>query len=166
MNAFVGFVFTETPLVDLEHRGFSFRRDESSMPLGFRSFRFAFGDGTQFEIREILDERLYLKTFQVEHFEPFVGPSDGPAPVVDSANTVEGFCHLINSQSIEPSELRTFLEIRKVFPIWALWLRCRDFAKFCQVARPDRIFQWKGRSMALIHLGPNCFDLLVSSDDV
>lgn len=164
MKIFTGFVFTEGPIRDLERKGFSFSKDESDLNRGYRSFRAALSDSVQMEIREILDEKLYLQSYQVEHFEPHMISMDGPVKKAVHANTVSGFESSVTASLLKPGELRTYFEIRKPFPLWALELTCGDFSKFCQVARPDRIFQLQGCAKALIHMGPNCFDFLVREE--
>src|SRR3989344_4954029 len=47
----------------------------------------------------------------------------------------------------------------------ALELRCRDLNEFTRIANPDHLFKFREQSAALIHLGPSCFDLLVTEKE-
>ncbi len=162
MNSFIGYIFTDGPAQELNDRGFAFIQDDTGLSQGYRSFQMTFADFSTIEIREIIDERTYLDIFKINHFEPLAGLVTFSIGPIENENTVYNFQAQVRSQDLEACELRSYLEIRKEFPLWAVWLRCRDFKKFCQVAKPDRLFQWKGREIGLIHMGPNCFDFIIS----
>jgi hypothetical protein len=161
---YVGFVFTDAPLKDLVERGFAFQQVELGADKGYRSFVCRFPNATQFELREILDEQSYLASFRVDHFQPFIEELALPAvQASQNENSVSEILGNLSSLNLNSGELRSYLDIRKSFPLWAVEMKCEDFSLFCQRARPDRIFHSEGRSLALIHLGPNCFDLIIRS---
>lgn len=161
MSFHVGYIFTEWPLRDLEERGFRFHEDHRGLPQGYRAYTAVFPDATGFQIREILDEATYKKATGIEHFGPCVIEAPYDLSPQTQLNSVFGLDSAVVPSQMEACELKTYLEIRKPFVPWALWLKCEDFALFCRRARPDRIFQWKNHQLALIHMGPSCFDLLV-----
>lgn len=163
MKIFTGFSFTEEPISHLKERGFSFQTDMRKQKNGYQSFFATFKNQSAFEIREILEEEEYLKFSAIKSFKPLSLTSETEMPFVAHANTVSELKQCVTADSIpELGEMKKYFQIRKTSPLWALWLECGDFSTFTKYARPDQVFEWDGQQTALIHLGPNCFDLLVT----
>lgn len=57
--------------------------------------------------------------------------------------------------------LYEFMELRKDFSLWAVVLQSRSFLEFEKQAMPERVFQWRGHSAALIKEHLTDWDLLV-----
>lgn len=161
---FVGFAFTEWPIHNLQERGFQFHKDQRGLEQGYGSFTAVLPDLSSFQIRQVHNEESYTAFHHNEHFAPLILEEDFSLNPLKQDNSVLGIRGFLNSSQMKPCELRTYLEVRKPFPISALWLKCLDIELFQQRARPDRVFQFEGQKAALIHLGPNCFDLLISQD--
>lgn len=172
MKTLIGIDFTETALRDLSERGFSYTRGEETLDQGYQRFFFPVADpgGTfaGFEIHDVSDEEIYLKTFRLRHFEPFIGeaPPSGPtANKLAHANGVDRWVSAVRIGEIRPPEMRQYFELRKRFVFCAILFECRDLQAFENLARPDRVFETgpdgAEQRTALIHLGPCCFDLLV-----
>lgn len=162
MNTFTGFIFTKWPLEDLHERGFRFQAGPHSLEDGYLTFSVLFPDQSSFQIREVLEEQLYKKANQIERFEPSLLPLSIAVDPLSQSNSLLGVKEAIGENHFEDCDLMTYLKIRKPFPLWALWMECENFEQFCKVAKPDRIFTWKGQEVALVHLGPNCFDFIVT----
>ena len=76
-------------------------------------------------------------------------------------NSIHRVTGTLGPTDISNEDLRTYLQIRKSFDFWAVCLECQNFLIFEKLARPDRVFEDRGRKIGLIHLGPNCFDFFV-----
>ncbi len=166
MKRAIGIDFTDYTVRTLREKGFSLLEVPESTANGFRRFLCPLARSVAgfegFEIHVIEDEVAYLKFAHLEHFFPYVRGTDKPEPATTHANSVEAFVEIVETESLENLELREALELRKQFQVGALHLRCREFAKFVQAAQPKRTYTLNGQEVALIHLGPSCFDLLVS----
>lgn len=163
MKRAIGIDFTEHTVRVLREKGFSplaLPQDESK---GFRGYFFAFESGGGFEIHVIEDEEAYLKWSRLKHFFPYF--QDG-APASEAkcehANGVKALLGAVDLGALGNEELREALELRKQFPLRALHLVCSDLKKFIEIAHPLHIYSTRAGDVALIHLGPSCFDLLVS----
>jgi hypothetical protein len=170
MKRAIGIDFTDYTVRILREKGFSLLEVPENSSNGFRRFICPLARSVAglegFEIHVVEDEVAYLKFAHLDHFYPYVRGTDKAASVATDvathANSVEAFVEIVDFEGIENPELREALELRKQFQIGALHLRCREFKKFVEAARPQRICKLGDREVALIHLGPSCFDLLVS----
>lgn len=138
------------------------------------------------EIREVHDEVLYFsskdnfynkdnsekngpKNYQEMYqekrdFTPFEHnfPSDYKVPPHNQTLNPKFKLISILNESMEESELKLFLKLRKNHPLWALELQCTHFQNFIEQHPTELLFQWKKKPAALIHLGSSCFDLLIT----
>lgn len=172
MNRAVGIDFTETSVRLLHDRGFSSiqlkseRTSKDTTDDIFKAHYFPLRDLNAgfdgFEIHVVGEELDYLRIQKQTHFYPFKKQVQPEAPTVSHKNSVESFVSMIMLDELEPSELRDYLQLRKSFPLAALHLKCRDFKEFALKAAPDRYFKLGQKQVALIHMGPSCFDLIVS----
>ncbi len=166
MKIFTGFAFTEEPITHLKDRGFSFYVDKKNMIHGYQSFFAILKNDFGFEIRKIIEEQEYLKFIATDSFKPLEAIQDIENPFRQHANTVSQFKASISATSLSSlpdlGPMKIYFQIRKASDLWALWIECDDFSVFTRVAKPDQIFDWNGQKTALIHLAPNCFDLLVT----
>lgn len=169
MELAVGYVFTPSLIADLSRRGFVFEQ-LNSIPGCHRFVCFLdSSNGTLggFELREVVDEDLYFQGRQVRDFHPFlfVDPDLGglnPRPSKEQKNSAFRIRSVMLLNELPAGELRQFLKIRKNFMLCALWLECGEWEPFLERAKPDKIFTHEKRQCSLIHLGPSCFDLVVT----
>lgn len=168
MKRAIGIDFTDYTVRVLREKGFSLAELTVDVGCGFRRFlcplQAAESGFDGFEIHVVEDEEAYLRHARIEHFFPYVRESVERGAAVSNSNTVDGFVEVIEPARLGNRELREALELRKQFRVGALRLRCGDFAKFVGEARPKRVYQDGGRELALVHLGPSCFDLVVGAD--
>ncbi|MGZ5278421.1 MAG: hypothetical protein ACXWC9_00665 [Pseudobdellovibrionaceae bacterium] len=166
MKVALGYAFTEIPIEGLRRKGFRLDWIEPSPHPSFRSaicfLRFLNGESTAFEIREILDEREYIRWSGEEKFEPKWIESSETQLKIENPNTTDILVRSWSQGQELSNEADLFFRIRKKFTLYALELNCRSFDVFAKLADPDAIWNWQGRRCGLIHLGPNCFDLLVT----
>lgn len=163
MKIFVGFAFTNEPVSELRSRGFTVETTSGEPSQGYIAHYLKFTSAMLVEIRQIIDEDLYLEHHSIKHFAPFTQESSSILSGESvHPNGVFAIEQDYSEKNIPDSQLCTFFQIRKQFSPWALLLECKDLKIFQKVARPDRMFQMaNGEFNALIHLGPNCFDFLV-----
>lgn len=162
MKVALGFAVTDEPIHYLEQKGFSFvRRFEND---DFHAYTISFLDGQGFEIRQIANEDDYLQNQKAKNFEPFETEIEFDLSKNSShqKNTVSRYIKALNESDDLPEKVKTYLRIRKRFDLWAIWLQCEDPKLFEQLAKPDLVFDWNGRPAMLIHLGPSCYDLIVT----
>jgi len=170
MKRAIGIDFTEHTVRVLREKGFSpveLPRDEAK---GYRGYLFPLADSEGgadgFEIHVIVDEEAYLKWTGHEHFFPYFRSDASVAsardPKFEHANKAAVLLGPADLRALGNEELREALELRKQFPLQALHLACRDLEHFVETAHPLHIYSTRGGDVALIHLGPSCFDLLVS----
>jgi hypothetical protein len=163
MINYIGFAFTEEPILRLKQKGFTLFEKENTKKNGYKSFSAIFSNQSSFEVREIIEEQDYLKFHSVESFKPLVATEQISEPFRGHANSVTKFRQLVDSTSVpEDREIHLYFKLRKATPLWALWLECDNFTAFNELAKPDHLFDFDGKKAALIHLGPNCFDLLIT----
>ena len=166
MKRAVGFDFTEGFVKNLKSRGFTCFALTESVTDGFQSYFFPLkdpqGEFDGFEIHVIYEEEKYLSAMKLECFHPFIKTVNPNLTEATHLNTVESFQAIVSPDDLVSSELRTFLQLRKNFPVAALELRCRNLSEFSQIATPQLLFKVRGENAALIHLGPSCFDLLIT----
>lgn len=166
MKIFTGYAFTEEPILHLKEKGFVFHKIENTEKHGYQSYVAAFANDVGFEIREILEEEEYLKFNPVKSFKPTQTTQNIQIPVQKHLNTVISFLGLVDTETTTNyNEITNYFKIRKASNLWALRLECQNFKLFNDVSKPDRTFDLNGQTAALIHLGPNCFDLLVTQVD-
>ena len=165
MKRAVGIDFTEGFVKSLKNRGFTCHALTESVIDGFQSYFFPLkdprGEFDGFEIQIIFDEEKYLKAMGIERFHPFIKTSSATSDEGTHLNTVESFQGILTPDDLKTSELKSFLLLRKNFPMAALDLRCQNLSEFSRIATPNRMFNMDGENAALIHLGPSCFDLLI-----
>lgn len=158
---YIGYAFTAEPVINLSKRGFAFHLNPKIQ--GCKDQLVIFNDFKGFSIREVVDEGEYFKLNSVKNFNPVVISNNPEGIFIEHSNTASQILKHLTEQNLESGDLKSYLAIRKRFEIWALHLGCIDFRKFVEVAKPDRIFSLNNNDAALIHLGPNCFDLVVTS---
>ncbi len=165
MKTFTGYIFTENPIHNLNSRGLAFQKIDRQQDLGCNLFLMSLENNALIEIREIIDEKLFLEKTKAHHFEPQIEiASDDLASKIKGA-TRPAF-EFEWKDSIEKSmpldaDIYEYFLLRKEFPFWAIVLKTSQFEDLKKIARPDKVFNWKGQEALLIHLGPNCFDMLV-----
>ncbi len=138
------------------------------------------------EIREVHDEVLYFsskdnfsdidnslergpknypeKYQEKRDFAPFEHefPSDYQVPPQSQTLNPKFKLKSILNESMEESELKLFLKLRKNHSLWALELQCTHFQNIIEQNPTELLFQWKNKPAVLIHLGSSCFDLLIT----
>jgi hypothetical protein len=171
MKTAVGFIFTESPIIDLTRRGFLFHRHEETLERGYKYFLCPLngpqGESFAFELREVLDEEAYMASRASEddkNFLPFIYEAPVQVPCMHLPNSVSRIKDTLKRDDIEPKDLRDFLQYRKFGSLVVLWMACRDLTSFSEMAQPDRSFTWDNHMAKLISMGPNCFDLLVTEE--
>lgn len=157
MNCYLGYIFTEGPIIDLESRGFVLQKDNSNLQHGFRSFFLALGDSECIELREILDEDIYLRKYQLKYFEPTRLNMESRDLLMSDFE----FHKAIYKGDINSPDLSRYFAIRKEFPLWAIFVKNRNYDEFKKNVRADKIINDFGSEALLVHLGPNCFDIIV-----
>jgi hypothetical protein len=168
MKRAVGIDFTEAMVRELQDRGFRFLEVGDSSAHGFRKCLFPLRDSRGlfdgFEIHIVAEELDYLAFQKIAHFFPFVDSNAETfdRPFKGHPNSVEGFRRLLTADQIDNQSVREYLQIRKSFPIFALELSCRDWGAFLEFGKPDRVFKLHEQEAGLIHLGPCCFDIIVT----
>lgn len=166
MTIAVGFAVTQEPILSLLHRGFALEQYQVPINHGYHRFVCPIGPSNTgligFEIREVLDEVAYLKAQPEHKLAPFLHIDSAAYPSATNPNSVTKIESQLGPEDFSEHEISLFFRIRKTHIPWALWLRCQDLKIFEAAAKPDRIFKWKNRQAAVIHLGPNCFDLVVT----
>ncbi len=169
MQKAVGFSFTDSPVENLRHQGFLFHQEDQTRENGYISFTCYLDENSSslqgFEIREILEEAKYLEKHDIKSFQPFLESIEKTLVSQSCPNTVSMVQQILLESDISNPELKLYLQSRKRSRILALWLRCQNLAAFEKLSQPDEIFEWNGARAALIHLGPNCFDILVTQID-
>jgi len=170
MKRAVGIDFTEGFVKNLRQRGFTCTALSDSVVNGFQSYFFPLKDLRReydgFEIHVVYDEVEYLRFMGFEHFCPFIKNALSSAAEPKHLNTVEAFESVIFPSELKTSELNRLLELRKNFPIAALELKCRSLKEFFRIANPQRTFEIRGETAALLQLGPSCFDLLITESNL
>lgn len=167
MKSIVGYTFTDTLLNELTAAGFNFKKNDSTLKDGYYEYLFFLESSPDnieaIEIREVIDEVLYIDHKNKKNFSPYVHELPQLAEdKVSFANSVYKINSLITEKNIEEGPLKLFLKIRKTHPLWALELQCHDFDKFVKIAKPELFFDWKNKKAALLHFGSSCFDLLIT----
>lgn len=161
MNTLVGFTFTETPIQRLKNAGFSIYQNDETLKYGYREFLCPFQDALNLEFREIIDENAYFDFQKKRDLSPFETTNTKIISDVRHDNSVMAFGAFFGAE-LPDGELKDYLKIRKTHSIWLAWLKCGDFSRFKNLAKPDHLFDFKGQPAALIHLGQSCFDILVT----
>lgn len=176
MKRIVGIDFTDVVIRTLHDRGFS-SREVAHDAHGYRSYFFPLKDQSGqtdgFEIQVVIDDDLYVRERHLKHFYPFFRTIPSPeSPDFRHENTTFEFLGLLNEKVEANRDLEVYLKLKKAFVPGAIVLRCRDWKRFCEVAKPDAFFNLRkhpnadssGQDCGLIHLGLSCFDLIVLSE--
>lgn len=171
MRTLVGFSFTESVIEELTYYGFKFIKNETTISKGYYQYLYLLEPNEEkiaaLEIREIIDEVLYFSDSANKNFSPFINEFDaGPLNLpqfVEHTNTVYKIKSILTDRMTDGS-LQLFLQLRKVHPLWAVELECRDFQKFIEIVKPERYFDWHNKKAILIHLGTSCCDLLITQE--
>jgi len=158
----VGYIFTESVIHRLSESGFSFYKNDATLKSGYIQFILPISEIESLEFRQILDEDLYFKSQNKKDFSPFISEIQINIELQTHPNTITSISCLVD-QDFEDSELKTFLQIRKRHSIWAVILNCTDFEKFKKMANPENFTTWQNKTVAVIHLGSACFDLVVQN---
>lgn len=169
VKTYVGFIFTLFPIENLRQRGFQFEKHENHLTQGYRTFTLHLLDldcrPTEIQLRQIVDENLYLEFHKVKHFQPYWIEDLSPLKLTTKIRIQENSVHTLEGnlgpQNITDGDLKIYFHLRKPFDLWALWLQCQNFLTFETKAKPDHLFNYEGKQVGLIHLGPSCFDLLI-----
>jgi hypothetical protein len=164
MGIYINYIFTSEPLRELKARGFFVHNLPPIESEGYIPSQIIFTDETIYELREILDEELYLKKFKIQRFEPRATEKTSFHSVkfVNHPNGIESLVPQEENKAIlENSNVRDYLKWRKPSPLKALTFSCKNLDHFKEVAHPEKQFQIDQETYLLIHLGPNCIDLLV-----
>ena len=161
----MGFSFTDNPAQHLNELGFSFHCDESSLASGYKSFLFPFLTGAgidrSIEIREVLDEEAYFQFQKRRSFSPF--ESENASGLREWQHPNSAYCiQAVLDNQMQQCELKDYLQIRKKYPLWALWLKCADFELFGSYTKSEKNIIWQNQPAVLIHLGQSCFDLVIT----
>lgn len=167
MKRAIGIDVTDHTVRVLREKGFSaieLPRDEARGYRGF-FFPFALADGERgegFEIHVVEDEEAYVKWAGLKHFFPYFREMPAVDASSDHANTAEVLLGAADLSALESSQLQEAMDLRKQFPLQALHLLCGNLQEFVAKAHPLHVYSTRMGETALIHLGPSCFDLLVS----
>jgi len=141
-------------------------QDDESLSKGYRGFYLPLFNSVVLELRQVIDEELYVKFSPLKGWKPFFySAAENPQfslPAEGHPNSVTSWRGVLESNDTEPGELRDFLAIRKEFPLWAIDLSCQSVESFKTLARPEFHFLYRNQNVDLIHLGPNCYDLVIS----
>lgn len=163
----VGYSFTDKPIQRLRQAGFSLIQNDHTLNKGYREFVIPLADslglGMSLEIREVLDEELYFAFQKKREFVPFVSERQDQFSKTEHLN--KSICiNAIYDQNLPDSDLKSFLKIRKIHPIRLVIIKCKEdfFKQNPNLA--DQSFKWNHKEAALIHLGQNCYDLLMISE--
>lgn len=162
MKQVIGFLFTESFLRDFANRGFTVIEEPSPSGEGFRVFTIPLEGQIQFSFHVIFDEEAYRRRYRIDHFFPFTKEVEGSPQAAIQENTVSAVHEVLTKESCKENPWLGYFSIRKPGQIWALHLKCKDLKEFCRIAKPDRMGTWDANLAALIHLGPTCFDLIVT----
>lgn len=164
MGTYINYIFTQEPIKELSDRGFMIQSIDRSEDEGYISWQIIFQNDVVYELREILDEDIYLQKYKIKRFEPrFV--SEKPLLTFPAVTHPNGILGLVdpseNARVLEEGPLRDYLKWRKPSLLKGLTFECRDLNYLNQVAHPEKKFSINEGSYSLIHLGPNCIDLIV-----
>ncbi len=164
MKFYVGYAFTEEPIHQLRQYGFDFFSADLSESHGYREFNCVLENNKTLQIREILDEDIYLKKFNIEHFTPFEINLDILLPISKNSNGVYA-CLGMDEKNLDPEILHdvlSCLKLRKPFALKFVSLITNNFSLFEKQGQSDRIFESSKKKAALLHLGPSCYDFVVT----
>lgn len=164
----IGIDFTTGVIDRLRGRGFTVSEILEDTH-GFRAYFVTLEDPSQqfggLEFHVVTDEVAYLKYHGRPNFHPFVKDIPSSAGEVTHENTAFRLEAMLTNATQHSRELGIYLGLKKGFNLACVLIRCRDFEKFCDVAKPDALYTYEGKPAALIHLGPSCYDILVQGAD-
>lgn len=169
MKMVVGFSFTDYPVQYLIEMGFLFQCNEFNRERGYRECLCTFlphlGSGLSIEIREILEEDVYTQFHKQKNFSPFEYENTTfPTDKIIQQHPNSVYCvQGILTEDMEPGELKDYFKYKKPYPLWALWLKCKDINNFSTVLKSEKTFLWQKKKAILLHLGQSCFDLLITT---
>lgn len=63
-------------------------------------------------------------------------------------------------------DLHTYFLLRKEFPLWAVFIECENLKKFIEIAKPDKVLQFKNKKFGLIKQNDIGWDLLVHEGEL
>lgn len=160
----IGIDFTTGVIDRLRGRGFAVSEILEDTH-GFRAYFVTLEDPSQqfggLEFHVVTDEEAYLKYHGRANFHPFVKEIPSASGEVLHENTVYLLEGVLTNDSQHSRELGIYLGLKKGFNLACVVVRCRDFQKFCALAKPDALYTYQEQPAALIHLGPSCYDILV-----
>ena len=170
MKTVVGFSFTDSPVQHLTDLGFSFHGYEETLKYGYREFSCCFESLNKqssdpllhLEIREVIDEVVYFKFQSQKNFSPFIAEKNSLNKIDQHLNGAIGVEEVLFSD-IENSEMKKYFLLKKKYPLWAVWLKCRDLKKFENYDSDFfEVVEWRNQKALLIPMGPLCYDLLIT----
>ena len=165
MKTIVGFCFTEQPIKHLTEIGFVFQRNDELTLKGYREFICLLpenrGTGHSLEIREILNEEIYFQFQTQKNFNPFENENSALCTLVSQPHLIQNVQGLLDA-NMEEGDLKNYLSIRKIHPLWAVWLKCADFSILQKSVTTEKLISWRGQPAMVISMGESCYDLVVT----
>lgn len=69
-------------------------------------------------------------------------------------------------KALDSDELYNFFILRKIYPLWAIFIQCEDLKKFNQHAKPDKIVHLRGKEFYLMKQNDIGWDLLIHQGEL
>ena len=162
LNIPCGYVFSEQPFTFLKECGFNLTTEDlpkQGCRRAFISLQDTNSKPTGLVFYEILDERL----FHFENSKPHFSSENILYPgKPHHENSAFSLIDIVDSSHPLSEPWMPYLTIRKYPGLLAVILACDNFAKARSLADFHKEFTFQGKNYGVIHLGPNCFDIILT----
>lgn len=165
MRVLIGHIFTEGPIKLLKECGLHLQKDDSKTEKGYNTFYCFLNAGEtkqiRLEIREVLDENLYLQSEEKKDFKPFEMELDFKSVSSEQSNLNFKFIQLLTEATCD-GDIKNYFQIKKKYSMWGIQLKSENFQLRKELINPSKTFTVNGDEIVVIHLGESCFDFAIS----